>query len=93
MGSVISKILDEERVYRPLCKPVNKESLIRWQTREPTKEGKYIVTLLGGAVTVDELYSYEYIKGSRTTIKYAWRRNFQDAVIAWCKLSDIKPYK
>lgn len=68
-------------------------SKIKWHTGEPKKEGKYVVSLLGGRVMVDELYSYEYIKGSSSIIEFAWRCNFFDDVIAWCKLSDIKPYK
>ena len=69
------------------------ERIIKWQTGKPKEEGKYVVSLLGGRVMVDELYSYEYIKGSSSTIEFAWRCNFFDAVIAWCKLSDIEPYK
>lgn len=69
------------------------ESTIRWQKGNPTKAGKYIITLIEGTVRVDELYPYEYVEGSQKTIKYAWKHSFQDAVIAWCKLSDIKPYK
>lgn len=68
------------------------ESTIKWKTGVPEEEGKYVVSLLGGRVMVDELYSYEYIKGSSSTIEVAWRCNFFDDVIAWCKLSDIKPY-
>lgn len=69
------------------------ESVIKWQTGEPKKEGKYIITLLGGKVIVDELYAYECIKGSRSTIELAWRNSFSDEVTAWCRLSDIEPYK
>lgn len=68
-------------------------SVVEWQTGEPTEEGKYIVTLLEGAVIVGELYPYEYVKDSRKTIEYAWRHSFQDSVIAWCKVSNIEPYK
>ena len=69
------------------------ESVIKWQTGKPTKEGKYIITLIEGTVRIDELYPYVHVENSQKTIKYAWRHNFQDAVIAWCKLSDIEPYK
>ena len=52
------------------------ESVIKWQTGEPRKEGKYIVSLFDRRVMIDELYSYEYVKGSSSTIEYAWRCNF-----------------
>lgn len=68
------------------------ESSFVWQTGKPNKEGKYIVSLAGGIVTFDELYGYEYIKGSEVRIEYTWRHNFPETVIAWCKLSDVKPY-
>lgn len=87
MGSVISKILDEERKYRPLFKPVNKESVIKWQTGEPKESGLYLVTTYYGKVKVDEFCHYS-VSGKEygTFIKYA-------DPVAWCKLSDIEPYK
>lgn len=68
------------------------ESVIKWQTGKPRKEGKYIVSLLDGKVMVDELYSYDYIKGPYFTKEFAWRCNSFNNIIAWCKLSDITPY-
>ena len=68
------------------------ESSFVWQTGEPKKEGNYIVSLSGGVVAFDELYGYECIKDSEVHIEYTWRHNFPDTVIAWCKLSDVKPY-
>lgn len=86
MGSVISKILDEEREYRPLFKPVNKESVIKWQTGTPKESGEYLVSLEDGTVCRDEwrkLYCDDEIQ--------CWVYN-EGEVIAWCKLSDIEPY-
>lgn len=55
------------------------ESVIKWQTGTPTKNGKYLVFVYG---EIDITY---------------WDSRFQWAkylsVIAWCKLSDIEPYK
>lgn len=83
MGSVISKILDEERECPPLFKPVNKESVIKWQTGKPKEFGLYIVTLNDNSVATDEWYKFSDVDDWH----YFWNK-----VIAWCKLSDITPY-
>lgn len=90
MGSVISKILDDEREYRPLLKPVNKESVIKWQTGQPKEEGEYLVTLFNGEITFNE---YCCITNSDEEEEFFWSNWDDDSIIAWCKLSDIKPYK
>ena len=63
------------------------ESVIKWQTGKPKEEGDYLTTrrLANGKVYV--CYNY-------------WVDNKWFAVpcensttIAWCKLSDIEPYK
>ena len=79
MGSVISKILDEEREYRPLFKPVNKESVIKWQTGI----GSYIITTDEGTIALASFYP-----DNSSDVEF-----FRICVTAWCKLSDIEPYK
>lgn len=60
-----------------------KQSIINWQTGEPKEEGQYLVTTEDGEVR-DMFYS--------TSLKtWILERHFK--VIAWCKLSDIEPYK
>ena len=61
------------------------ESVIKWQTGFPNIEGEYLVTEDNGNVTVDcwcVLEHYQY-----------WAQHRDDEIIAWCKISDIKPYK
>ena len=63
------------------------ESVIKWQTGEPHEDGEYLVSLEDGSVCRDEwreLYCEDDIK--------CWVYN-EGEVTAWCKLSDIKPYK
>ena len=62
-------------------------SHIKWQTGEPKENGEYLVSLEDGSVCRDEwreLYCEDCVK--------CWVYN-QGEVTAWCKLSDIKPYK
>lgn len=56
------------------------ESIIKWQTEEAKEEGTYIVTYKNGEVDFDVFMS---VNGWAGILK----------VIAWCKLSDIEPYK
>ena len=61
------------------------ESVIKWQTEEPIKEGEYLVIESNGDVSCDcwcVLEHYQY-----------WAQHRQDEVIAWCPLSEIEPYK
>ena len=67
----------------------HKEGLseIRWQTGEPKENGEYLVSLKDGSVCRDEwreLYCEDDVK--------CWVYN-EGEVTAWCKLSDIEPYK
>ena len=65
------------------------ESKIKWQTGEPKEEGKYLVSLLSGKVAVAEFFHYKVCdKEYWDCIPYSILK-----VKAWCKLSDIKPYK
>lgn len=65
------------------------ESVIKWQTGEPKERGEYLVTLLSGNVRLAEFYKYEVAD------KEYWDCIPYDllCVKAWCKLSDIEPYK
>ena len=63
------------------------ESKINWQKGCPEQSGNYIVTMSTGEVTVKEFYnpytSHCYWEGVEEN----------DEVIAWCKISDVEPYK
>ena len=61
------------------------ESIIKWQTGEPKEAGYYIVTTHEYIVRV-AVYS-PFFKG------WYINRVSVEGIIAWCKLSDIKPYK
>ena len=66
------------------------KSVIKWQTGEPTEDGTYLV-----------VYKIDEYRNSVTTLicsRSKWRNFFfgtvdKKRVTAWCKLSDIKPYK
>lgn len=61
-----------------------KTSVINWQTGEPKKEGLYLVTIKGGHVMTSHFLFYHGFK--------CWAFGLGN-VTAWCKLSDIEPYK
>lgn len=66
-----------------------KYSIVHWQTGEPKERGEYLVTLLSGKVKVAEFYKYKVAdKEYWDCIPYGIV-----GVKAWCKLSDIEPYK
>jgi hypothetical protein len=66
------------------------KSIINWQTGKPKAEGDYLVTTLFGHVTFDN-WMKKYNEGGSY---YDWNlHNRYKEVRAWCKLSDIKPYK
>lgn len=58
------------------------ESKIKWQTGEPKEGGSYLTTVSNGTVlcNVWAKYAKEWV---------FWKND----VTAWCKLSDIEPYK
>ena len=60
------------------------ESTIKWQTGEPKEFGLYLVTLNDGSIATDEWYNFSDVDDWH----YFWNE-----VKAWCKLSDIQPYK
>ena len=61
------------------------ESVIKWQTGEPKESGAYLITTYRGNVFVD------YWRVFPDKSDWDYRDKFD--VIAWCKLSDIEPYK
>ena len=65
------------------------QSVIKWQTGDPKENDLYFVSLvLGKSVVISILDYYRgvWLNFSRTEFP-------SEYVIAWCKLSDIKPYK
>lgn len=65
------------------------ESVIKWRTGEPKEEGFYLVTFCflnnhKKGITKAEWYNKHWFIG----LNYP-----QEEIIAWCKLSDIEPYK
>ena len=69
------------------------ESTIQWQHGEPKEEGNYLVSLLDGRIEVDK-WLIPLIPESMWDEEDVpvWEKNDEE-VVAWCKLSDIKPYK
>ena len=57
------------------------ESTIKWQTGEPKGVGQYLVTFNSGEIGIGIWCANKL-----------WQRYVIDNIIAWCKLSDIKPY-
>ncbi len=67
------------------------ESTIKWKTGEPKDNGMYLATFIKtneGGKCVVSLYR---IRGNWETTSFDSVK--QERVKAWCKLSDIEPYK
>ena len=62
-----------------------KQSIIKWETKEPEEGGYYLITAYNGKIAIDLWRIFP----NRSSWEY---RNKID-VIAWCKLSDVEPYK
>ena len=62
-----------------------KYSIIHWHTGEPKESGCYLITTDSGRITTDMWRIFP----NRSSWEY--RNKFQ--VVAWCKLSDVEPYK
>ena len=58
-------------------------SQIKWQTGEPKVKGSYIITTDEGTVALASFY-----QDNSSDVEF-----FRICVTAWCKLSDIEPYK
>ena len=61
-------------------------SKVEWQTGVPKERGAYLVSLANGEV------GYDYF-GFWDNVEWVWQFNMDSEVKAWCKLSDIEPYK
>ena len=61
------------------------ESTINWQTGDPKEGGYYLITTINGIIATDCWRIFP------NTSYWEYRNKFD--VIAWCPLSDIKPYK
>ena len=59
------------------------ESVIKWQTGEPKTAGRYLVQTKDDGVQISFWSSFIQ----------SWSLYSKSEIIAWCKLSDIKPYK
>lgn len=55
---------------------------IQWQTGEPKEVGQYLVTFNSGEIGIGIWCANKL-----------WQRYVIDNIVAWCKLSDIEPYK
>ena len=67
-----------------------KQSIINWQTGEPKESCSALISVRnrkGEVFTATDSWNIYYKEWSI----YNWKRVFM--VIAWCKLSDIEPYK
>ena len=64
------------------------ESIIKWHTGEPKEVGEYLITCYDG-IHIDNYCEYECEQGDF----YDWERFTDDMILAWCPLSEIKPYK
>lgn len=66
------------------------ESKIKWHTGKPKEECECLVTLKDGYVVFNEYCCFTDSDGNED---FFWSRWDGDDIIAWCKISDIKPYK
>ena len=62
-----------------------KYSIVHWQTGEPKEGGYYLITTDSGRITTDLWRIFPN--------RSSWEYRDKFGVVAWCKLSDIKPYK
>lgn len=62
------------------------DSTIKWQTGTPKIGGEYLVCLKNGSVITD---TFLVVDGCELD----WRKFNKSYIVAWCKLSDIEPYK
>lgn len=59
------------------------ESVIKWQTGEPTRAGRYLIQTKDDGLQIDFW----------STFIQTWSLYNNSEIVAWCKLSDIKPFK
>lgn len=61
------------------------KSRINWQTGEPKESGSYLVSIKSDYFELVTCATYNHLAG--------WRHWTEEEITAWCKLSDIEPYK
>lgn len=61
----------------------NMESIIKWQTGEPKTHGRYLVQTDKDGLQI--AFWSAYVQ--------SWSLYNNSEILAWCKLSDIEPYK
>lgn len=66
------------------------KSTIKWKKGEPKYPGKYLVQTKDGMIDVSEWEMYDSGWGEQHG---SWSRFNRFYIVAWCKLSDIEPYK
>ena len=66
-------------------------SVVEWQTSEPKENGFYIVSYQIPNSSRANVTALVYTGG--TWINGDWQEIDKSRIIAWCKLSNIKPYK
>ena len=59
------------------------KSIINWQTGEPKSHGRYLIQTKDDGLQIAFWSSYVQ----------SWSLYNNSEIIAWCKLSDIEPYK
>lgn len=64
---------------------MKEQSIVKWQTGEPKEEGAYLLTIDGVSKSFITIGWYCYSTG--------WLNYTNRLGTAWCKLSDIEPYK
>ena len=65
-------------------------SVIKWKTGTPKYPGRYLVQTKDGMFDVSEWEMYDSCWGEQHG---SWSRFNRFYIVAWCLLSDIKPYK
>lgn len=64
---------------------MKEQSIVKWQTGEPKESGSYLVFIKGEFSDYTTFAMYNTLTGW-----YHWKK---EEITAWCKLSDIEPYK
>lgn len=62
---------------------MKEQSTIKWRTGEPKSHGRYLIQTKDDGLQIAFWSSYVQ----------SWSLYHNSEIIAWCKLSDIEPYK